>query len=139
MATNADYTSRLSDQFPSTSDLPRPISRGDRTLNAMAVFDQAIQSLFELRDLTRAPRPPRSLLLDFIQLSDRFARNDRFVSQVGLLISAGQSVLQLGSEWKRTMQRPERSTSSDQWAQYYKVASLAAASLAVAWLLVRKR
>lgn len=132
------------EQFPSTSDFSRQTSRGDRGLHALAVFDQAIQSLFELRDLTQVPRPPRSMLLDFIHLNQRFTRNERFVSQAGLLVAAGQSVLRLGQEWKHALKQPKltprevRST-SDQWARYYQVGSLAVASLAVAWLLVRKR
>lgn len=139
MPLNAGQASRLSEQFPSTSDLPRQTSIGDRRLHAIAVVDQAVQTLFELRDLTRAPRAPRSLLLDFINLDERFTRNERFVSQIGLLVSAGQSVLRLGNEWKHSMKEPKTSKPSEQWARYYQVGSLAVASIAVAWLLIRKR
>lgn len=114
--------------------------RADVIINAVGIVDQAIQTLFQLRNLERLPTAPRSLVLDIIQLNKQFNRNERFLSQVNLLAAAGSTIMRLGREWSNVTKNHEGPvpTARDPY-RYYKVASLAAASILIPWLLVRRR
>jgi hypothetical protein len=121
--------------FPSTSSKSTMSSKAERALFAVAIIDQALQTLFELENLSRAPSIGRSVLFDLISLDRRFSSADRPISQLSNMASAGKNILRLGSEWKNTVQNAERKSAR----HYYKVASLAVSTLAVAWLILKKR
>lgn len=122
--------------MPSTSTLPAAVpNRNDVIVNAIGIIDQAILTLFQLRNLNQMPTAPRSMVLQLIQLHHQFKRNDRLMAQLGLLGSAGSCLMKLGKEWKSITRTPQ--TSRRDPYRYYKIASLAAASLLIPWLLVR--
>lgn len=140
MAINAtpQYTDYGSTRMPSTSAAPAALpNRADVIVNAVGIIDQAIHTLFQLRNLNQMPAAPRSMVLQLIQLHHQFKHNDKLMAQLSLLATAGSCVMKLGKDWK-SVTRGAHPAQPDPY-RYYKIASLAAASLLIPWFLLRRR
>lgn len=131
--TTFDQRNELS--YRKTQPMLRQPSKTDSILRAIGLIDQAVLTLLQLRNLRSTPQLPQSLTFNIIRTYDQFDRNANVMSQLKTFAAAGSCVAGLARSWKSTF-----SDKTDQSPyRYYMLASLAAASIMVPWLLLRKR
>lgn len=138
ITTTPDYSRQDSmTYYPVTTN---PSERMDMIIGGFGIVDQAIQGLLHLRELPRMPYPPRSVALEAFQIYHQFGKNPKLSGQLRLIAAAGGCVSRLARDWKSTvandgMSAPKLSNAE----RTYMLASLAAASVLIPYLMLRKR
>ena len=113
-------------------------------LGAVGIVDQAVLGLLNLQKRSASGEPPRSLLLDIFYIHNGLTRipatgRPSLLSRLALLGTASGTGARLLKEWQHILRSGESSAEARSPARVYRIASVAAASLVTAWLLMRRR
>ena len=122
----------------------QPTTQTDIVIGAFGIIDQAVLGLLNLRRPSGSTEPPRSLLLDIFQLHHGLAQRanpDRagLLSKLTLLGTASRTGTRLLKEWQHVLRSDLNHKAARSPARVYRIASVAAASLVIPWLLLRRR
>jgi hypothetical protein len=109
---------------------PRP---RDVLLSAAGALDQAVLSILHFRRGALDEEPPRSSFYDIVRAYHMLRTKTTLNSQARFVIAAGTIAFTMFNDWRKVRQGNE-----SRFPRYYRMASLAAASALVPWMILRK-